>query len=91
MVFQDSCGKCRECNPIQKEEDNLFCEPCYPREQLCEEGPIMTYQGDLGMEEKNILGNEYSKTIGGYSSKFVVKERFAIKIPEEYPLEMVYA
>lgn len=55
----DSCGHCENC--------------LADREQVCLEGPTMTYNSP-----DKVSGGH---TLGGYSDKVVVSERFAIRIP----------
>lgn len=68
----DSCLNCVAC---QKGDENM-----------CRKQNTATYQGD----DKHGRAATYpvgGKTIGGYSTKMVVHERFAILIPKSYPLE----
>ncbi len=51
-------------------------------------GPqVGTYQGSDNGSGRAATFPPKSKTIGGYTSTFIVHERFAIIIPEGYPLE----
>lgn len=52
----------------------LTCEPCEQgQEQFCDCSPTFTY---------NALDKNGQPTQGGYSDRIVVKERFAVKIPD---------
>jgi alcohol dehydrogenase (NADP+) len=51
-------------------------------EQYCEKGVTMSYAYE---PKHGRAGTEITK--GGYSDKFVVNERFAIKIPESMDLK----
>lgn len=65
----------------------LECGPCQSgREQYCSKGMTMTYGGQ-DRHGRAALGADMAATYGGYSTQMVVHERFAIKIPKEYPLE----
>ncbi len=46
-------------------------------EQYCDNGFTGTYNG-----KDNIGGTQYSHTLGGYSNKITVDERFVLRIPE---------
>lgn len=62
----------------------LNCEYCNnDEEQYCENGATMTYGGE---PKHGRAGKE--KTRGGYSTVMTVHNKFAIKIPEEMPLEV---
>lgn len=62
----------------------LDCEYCNDdEEQYCEKGATMTY----GSEPKHGRAGK-EKTRGGYSTVMTVHERFAIKIPDDMPLEV---
>jgi len=69
----DSCLKCKEC--LSGEEQK--CSHKY--------GNVATYNGKdrYGRAATSPVGGS---TIGGYSTAHVVHEKFAIKIPSEYPL-----
>lgn len=59
------------------------CDACrHDLEQYCQEGPIMTYHGT-----DRYNGDEHTQ--GGYSDTYVVDEDFAIRIPDEAPIEKV--
>jgi uncharacterized zinc-type alcohol dehydrogenase-like protein len=65
----------------------LACAACKRgEEQLCSKGNIATYNGrnKFGRAETYPAGGA---TLGGYTTKMVVHERFGIKLPEGYPLE----
>ena len=55
-------------------------------EQLCSKGNVATYNGSdkFGRAQTYPLGG---KTLGGYSSRMVVDERFGVLLPESVPLE----
>jgi alcohol dehydrogenase (NADP+) len=55
------------------------CENCRAgQESYCRGGKVLTY---------NALGKDGLTTLGGYSEKIVVDEHFAVRVPEEIPLE----
>jgi alcohol dehydrogenase (NADP+) len=60
------------------------CEYCTEsEEQYCVTGSTFTYGADP------VYGRAgTSKTLGGYSSKMVVHEHFAVLIPKSMPLEV---
>lgn len=68
----------------------LECDACKRgEEQKCKK-MVGTYNAsDKGSGRAlNAPGNPYSNyTLGGYTNKFVVDERFAVLIPRDYPLE----
>ena len=68
----------------------LDCDACKrDEEQKCKK-MVGTYNAsDKGSGRAlNAPGQKYTNyTLGGYTNKFVVDERFAIIIPKEYPLE----
>ena len=68
----DSCLECANCKAGE--------------EQKCSKGNIATYNGKdkFGRAQTYPPGGA---TLGGYTTKMVVHERFGIKIPEGYPLE----
>lgn len=68
----DSCLKCKQCKTGQ--------------EQKCKK-QVQTYQGD-DWSGRAAMGPGGQRTAGGYTDVMVVQERFAILIPEKYPLEM---
>mmetsp|Transcript_6425 Transcript_6425/g.16463 ORF Transcript_6425/g.16463 Transcript_6425/m.16463 type:complete len:420 (+) Transcript_6425:67-1326(+) len=73
--FVDSCLSCKQCDAGE--------------EQYCEKGMTLTYGGeDKHGRATHGPGFEKLGTFGGYSSQMVIHERFAIKIPKSYPLEM---
>lgn len=60
------------------------CEFCDQEDQqYCEKGMVLTY----GSEPKYDGRAGKGRTRGGYSTKMVVQEKFAIRIPESLPLE----
>jgi uncharacterized zinc-type alcohol dehydrogenase-like protein len=63
----------------------LKCKECAAdEEQYCENGMTMTY----GYETTHgRAGPNGQQTMGGYSTRMVVNERFAIKIPDTAPLD----
>eukprot|EP00438_Fugacium_kawagutii_P016900 Skav205370 [mRNA] locus=scaffold2437:128425:136360:+ [translate_table: standard] len=64
----------------------LDCSKCKEgQEQKCSK-QVGTYAGKDWSGRASIPGRE--QTIGGYTSIMVVQERFGIKIPKSYPLEM---
>lgn len=60
-----------------------FCRPCKPceheEEQYCREGSTFTYGG----EDRH----DGCFTLGGYSNRIVVSERFVLKVPETLDLK----
>lgn len=64
---------CLECKYCKKDE-----------EQYCASGNTGTYGG---VAKYGRCGEVGKSTIGGYSDKMVVNERFAIKIPQNAPLD----
>jgi len=67
----DSCGRCGACRRGE--------------EQWCMRN-TMTYNGVPGKNSQPGPGAP-AHTLGGYTTAFVVDERFAVKIPQGYPLE----
>jgi len=66
---------CRECKACKRGE-----------EQMCIK-QVATYQGkDFGSGRAATFPTG-GKTLGGYTTRMVVDEHFAIKIPPDYPLE----
>ncbi|KAK3233284.1 hypothetical protein CYMTET_56409 [Cymbomonas tetramitiformis] len=70
--FVDSCLDCAECSAGD--------------EQYCSKGMTLTYNsapthGRCGPPNPDV------RTYGGYTNKMVIHERFAIKLPNTYPLE----
>mmetsp|Transcript_895 Transcript_895/g.3324 ORF Transcript_895/g.3324 Transcript_895/m.3324 type:complete len:426 (+) Transcript_895:41-1318(+) len=66
----------------------LECSECLSgHEQKCKKTSTSTY-GDSDKHGRAKLGSSQVATAGGYSSTFVVHERFAVLIPATYPLEM---
>jgi D-arabinose 1-dehydrogenase-like Zn-dependent alcohol dehydrogenase len=68
----DSCLNCDACNRGE--------------EQMC-----MTQVGTYGFKDANGRAETYPKgnrTLGGYTDKMVIHERFGIPLPKDYPLEM---
>jgi len=64
----------------------LECNKCQAgNEQKCKK-QVGTYGGKDWSGRAKVPGRE--QTIGGYTSIMVVQERFGIKIPKSYPLEM---
>ena len=68
----DACLKCAACERGE--------------EQKCAKKNVATYNGHdkFGRAQTFPLGGA---TLGGYTTKMVVHERFGIKVPEGYPLE----
>mmetsp|Transcript_22722 Transcript_22722/g.71142 ORF Transcript_22722/g.71142 Transcript_22722/m.71142 type:complete len:370 (-) Transcript_22722:132-1241(-) len=69
--FVDSCLDCAYC----KQGD----------EQYCTKGMTMTYGFDKTYGRAGPADSGYTQ--GGYSSQMVINERFAIVVPDDYPLE----
>jgi len=68
----DSCLNCAACN--------------HGEEQMC-----VKQVGTYGGKDLNGRAATYPKgqrTVGGYTTKMVVHERFGVLLPKEYPLEM---
>mmetsp|Transcript_36882 Transcript_36882/g.89461 ORF Transcript_36882/g.89461 Transcript_36882/m.89461 type:complete len:436 (-) Transcript_36882:3795-5102(-) len=64
----------------------LDCKPCNEgHEQYCKKTNTSTYQGEDKFGRAAVWPKG-SKTMGGYSTKMVVHQRFGIKIPKSYPL-----
>lgn len=65
----------------------LSCASCTRgEEQKCARGNVATYNG----RDKHGRAASYpagGATLGGYTTRMVVHERFGIKLPEGYPLE----
>jgi len=56
------------------------CEYCKQGlEQYCANGPVMTYNG---------LDKNGEPTYGGYSTHLVIDENYAVRIPDELPLDV---
>jgi len=65
----------------------LQCSKCKGRdEHRCAKNMVSTY-GSPDPFGFAAVYPEGSRTVGGYSNRMVVHERFAIKVPKEYPLE----
>jgi D-arabinose 1-dehydrogenase-like Zn-dependent alcohol dehydrogenase len=65
----------------------LSCDACLRgQEQNCSKGSTSTYNGrdKHGRAASFPVG---SQTLGGYTTRMVVHERFAVSIPKSYPLE----
>ena len=63
----------------------LNCKSCLAdEEQYCDNGMTMTYGSRTAHGRAGPNGRQ---TIGGYSTKMVVNERFAVKIPDNAPLD----
>jgi D-arabinose 1-dehydrogenase-like Zn-dependent alcohol dehydrogenase len=63
----------------------LQCDPCKAgEEQNCKKGNVSTYNGT---DKYGRAASPCGYTLGGYTSKMVVHERFAIVVPPNYPLE----
>lgn len=72
--FVDSCLDCRFCKRGE--------------EQYCDKQATFTYSfPNIHGRAPNGPGFEQLGTMGGYSTQMVCHERFAIKIPKDYPLE----
>lgn len=74
----DSCRSCRKCRNGE--------------EQMCIRQAVGTYGSkvDTTPSQRNKQGRSATPcgyTLGGYTSKMVVDEHFAIRIPDGYPLE----
>jgi D-arabinose 1-dehydrogenase-like Zn-dependent alcohol dehydrogenase len=69
----DSCGSCSACAAGE--------------EQKCK-ASVGTYNAACTERSANAPG-EVAHTLGGYTDRFVVHERFAIVVPKGYPLESV--
>lgn len=72
----DSCLECKHCKGDE--------------EQWCQGGLQNAVPTFNGPSEKYGRSDTFPKgghTLGGYSTKFVVTEHFAIKVPQSYPLE----
>jgi len=54
-------------------------------EQYCMKGMTGTYNGDK--KHGNVLGNQTTKTQGGYSESHTVHEHFVLKIPDNLPVD----
>jgi uncharacterized zinc-type alcohol dehydrogenase-like protein len=64
----------------------LGCEMCKDGdEQYCMKGMTGTYNGDK--KHGNVLGNQTTKTQGGYSESHTVHEHFVLKIPDNLPVD----
>lgn len=68
----DSCLSCKACERGE--------------EQMCLK-QVGTY-GALNLNGRAETAPVGGQTLGGYTQKMVIHERFAIRIPEDYPLEM---
>lgn len=64
---------CQECK---------FCK--MDEEQYCASGYTSTYGG---VSQYGRCGEAGNPTIGGYSDKMVVHEKFAVKVPQNAPLD----
>lgn len=63
----------------------MGCRMCNQgEEQYCEKGFTMTY--DFPMTHGHIA-TDHTVTYGGYSERYTVNKRYAVKIPDNYPLE----
>lgn len=63
----------------------LSCKNCaIDEEQYCDNGMTMTYGSQT---THGRAGPNGKQTMGGYSTKMVVNERFAIKLPDSAPLD----
>jgi len=66
-------------------ETCLNCAACKDEEeQLCEKGFTETYNT---VPKYNMIKTNLGHTLGGYSRRTTVNEHFAIKIPQNYPLQ----
>lgn len=66
----------------------LECEPCKTgNEQKCTKQMVGTYNGQSDKFGRAASYPEGSHTYGGYATKMVIHEHFAIRIPKTYPLE----
>ena len=64
----------------------LECDLCAKgQEQYCRKGPTITY-GSQDIHGRSPVGSS-DVTFGGFSSRIVVHERFAVRIPDSYPLK----
>lgn len=75
----DGCGECAMCQQGHEQY-------CSKAKAGGEDFGVQVYQS------KNVLGKaavfpEDSYTQGGYATKMVIHENFAVKIPKDYPLE----
>ena len=61
--------------------------PCREEEQKCSRGSVGTYCGKDKYDGRAAQVPEGRQTLGGYTSTFVVNEKFGVKIPFGYPLE----
>ena len=89
----DSCLDCNSC----KEGCEEYCEVAYTRKftyffsqlwilVIISTIPLLaTYNGKIN--PKTRIGTDSGYTFGGYSKKMTVNAHFAIKIPDDYPLE----
>jgi len=68
----DSCLNCQQCNA--------------GREHLCSRQNTATYNG-IDKHGRAAVWPPGSHTLGGYTNKMVVHERFAVNVPKSYPLE----
>lgn len=64
----DSCLECPACKRGE--------------EQMCSGQSVMTYGGENKFGRAGYGPGAPQHTLGGYTSKFVVHERFGIKIPD---------
>lgn len=69
----DSCGECAACRAGE--------------EQHCKKS-VGTYNAVASERAANAPG-EVAHTLGGYTTRFVVHERFAVIVPRGFPLEFV--
>jgi alcohol dehydrogenase (NADP+) len=69
----DSCGSCPACAAGE--------------EQNCRSS-VGTYNAACSERSANAPG-EVAHTLGGYTNRFIVNERFAVLVPKNYPLESV--
>mmetsp|Transcript_34185 Transcript_34185/g.108659 ORF Transcript_34185/g.108659 Transcript_34185/m.108659 type:complete len:410 (-) Transcript_34185:58-1287(-) len=72
----DSCLKCKQCVAGREHK-------CKKPASLC---AVQTF-GDKDKHGRAAVWPKGSQTKGGYSTRMVVHERFAISIPKTYPLE----